>query len=174
MRGDETYIYSQGKVVKDKNQSRPSKKSIYSLGNILIVRPVTLSLKHNEQKRWNELSYTVGCARFFLGLPGFAYRLLIWAAVLCSNRFPSCSFGLHTWQIHIPGGGPGKKREREKEWERQKERSISRMVHHVCSCDTFQICLCSAEQSWPAVPFPSFPLSLEEKKQSREKQAFYR
>ncbi len=121
MRGDETYIYSQGKVVKDKNQSRPSKKSIYSLGNILIVRPVTLSLKHNEQERWNELSYTVGCARFFLGLPGFAYRLLIWAAVLCSNRFPSCSFGLHTWQIHIPGGGPGKK-ERERKSGRDKKK----------------------------------------------------
>ncbi len=98
------------------------KKRIYSLGNILIVRPVTLSLKHNEQERWNELSYTVGCARIFLGLPGFAYRLLIWAAVLCSNRFPSCSFGLHTWQIHIPGGGPEKKREREREREKEGER----------------------------------------------------
>lgn len=83
------------------------------------VRPVTLSLKHKEQDRWNELSYIVGCARFFLGLPGFAYRLLIWAAVLCSNRFPSCSFGLHTWQIHIPGGGPGKKKREREEQKRE-------------------------------------------------------
>ena len=67
--------------------------------------------KKQEQGVRNELSYIVGCMGFFLGLPGFAYRLLICAAVLCSSRFSSCSFGLHTWQIHIPGGSQATKKE---------------------------------------------------------------
>jgi len=120
-----TYIYSlKARLRRTKIRVGYYQKEHIQFRQHTDVRPVTLSLKHKEPNRWNELSYIVGCARFFLGLPGFAYRLLIWAAVLCSNRFPSCSFGLHTWQIHIPGGGPGK-REREK----QKKRSISRMVH---------------------------------------------
>lgn len=87
----------------------------------------------------NILSYIIWWTRFFLGLPGFAYRLLIWAAVLCSSRFSSCSFGLHTWQIHIPRGRPGEKknkRGRRKTKEKNKENrllvkdhKISEMIH---------------------------------------------
>lgn len=46
------------------------------------------------------------CLSLFLGRPiGFAYRRLIWSAFLCSSFFPF-SFGLHTWQIQVPGGHP--------------------------------------------------------------------
>lgn len=49
------------------------------------------------------------CLSLFLGLPiGFAYRRLIWSAVLCSSFFPF-SFGLQTWQAQVPGGCPSAK-----------------------------------------------------------------
>jgi len=154
-----TYIYSlKARLRRTKIRVGHHQKEHIQFRQHTDARPVTLSLKHKEPNRWNELSYIVGCARFFLGLPGFAYRLLIWAAVLCSNRFPSCSFGLHTWQIHIPGGGPGKR-----ERERNKKEKYFKDGSSVCSHDTFKICLCSTEKRWPTVLFPLFPQFLEEK-----------
>uniref|UniRef100_A0A0E9VFP6 Secreted protein n=1 Tax=Anguilla anguilla TaxID=7936 RepID=A0A0E9VFP6_ANGAN len=46
----------------------------------------------------------VCCFSLFFGLPsGFAHRLLIWAALLCSRLLP-VSLGRQTWQIHNPFG----------------------------------------------------------------------
>lgn len=107
---------------------------------------------------------------FFLAF--LALHIAFWSGPLScvATVFPpaplACILGRSTFLGEVQGK---RERARERRRETQKERSISRMVHHVCSCDTFQIFLCSGQRRWPTVPFPSFPLSSEEKKQSKKK-----
>lgn len=78
---------------------------------------ITISKINSENKQYNaavansnnSCTYIL-CLSLFLGRPiGFAYRRLIWSAFLCSSFFPF-SFGLHTWQIQVPGGYPNTER----------------------------------------------------------------
>lgn len=63
------------------------------------------------EQRFNPTYCTyILCLNLFLGRPiGFAYRRLIWSAFFCRSFFPF-SFGLHTWQIQVPGGHPSTER----------------------------------------------------------------
>lgn len=76
---------------------------------MLSTSPIAASLPCNILRKWpifqSQLTHIL-CLSLFLGLPiGFAYRRLIWSAFLCSSFFPF-SFGLQTWQIHVPGKSP--------------------------------------------------------------------